>query len=323
MPQIAVILPAYNEEKTIAATINDFSAVLPEAEIWIINNRSEDQTESFAKEELLRLNCKGGIINEPRKGKGNAVRRAFQKIDADIYILSDADTTYPAADVHKLLEPIILNEADMAVGDRHSEGHYAKENKRELHNFGNRLVRHLVNKLFQANLTDILSGYRVFNRYFVKNYPILAEGFEIETEMTLHALDKRFRIIEIPINYKDRPAGSSSKLNTFSDGLKVLQTISKILRYYRPLLFFGTIASLIFVIGLCTGIPVLRDWISHHYIYHVPLAILATGLEIIAFVFFTIGLILDSITHLEKNNFELRLLQFNEKFTLQKNTTKK
>ncbi|MGD9661675.1 MAG: glycosyltransferase family 2 protein [Porticoccaceae bacterium] len=306
--QVAVVLPAYNEEQTIADTIEDFHASLPDAAIWVINNRSSDATENIALETLSKLECRGGVINEMRPGKGNAVRRAFMDIESDIYILADADMTYPAAQAHQLIAPVIAGEADIVVGDRHSSGHYAAENKRALHGFGNRLVRDLVNKLFAANLADIMSGYRVFTRRFVKSYPILVEGFEIETDMTLHALDKRFRIVEIPINYRDRPVGSFSKLNTFRDGARVLKTIGNILRYYRPLVFFGGGAILFAVLGLLAGIPVIKEWIIERYISHVPLAILATGLETVAIVLAAIGLILDSITHQDKRNFERELL---------------
>lgn len=306
--QIAVILPAYNEEQTIAATIEDFHRAVPEAAVWVINNRSSDATERLARETLVRLGCKGGVLREMRPGKGNAVRRAFLDIDADIYILADADLTYPASQARELMAPVLAGEADMVVGDRHSAGHYAEENKRALHGFGNSLVRELVNRLFGANLADIMSGYRVFNRRFVKSYPILVEGFEIETDVTLHALDKRLRIQEIPVNYRDRPEGSFSKLSTVRDGVKVLNTISTILRYYRPLAFFGGGALLLALLGLIAGIPVLDDWVRERYIHHVPLAILATGLEIVAIVLAAIGLILDSITHQDKRRFERELL---------------
>ncbi len=197
---------------------------------------------------------------------------------------------------------------DMVVGDRHSGGHYQKENKRPLHNIGNRLVQWLVNKLFKANLVDIMSGYRAFNKLFVKNYPILVEGFEIETDMTLHALDKRMRIIELPINYQDRPEGSFSKLNTVRDGMRVITTISSILRYYRPLVFFGVSAFILFVLGILAAVPVFHEWIETRYIQHVPLAILATGLEIVSILMIAVGLILDSISHQDKRNFERELL---------------
>ena len=308
MPKVVVVLPAYNEEQTISATIEDFCRYLPEADIWVVNNRSTDATESIARDTLSCLGVQGGVINEPRPGKGNAVRRAFIDIDADIYVLADADMTYPAAQVRNLIAPVLAGEADMVVGDRHSAGHYEAENKRALHGFGNRLVRDLVNKLFRANLVDIMSGYRVFSRRFVKNYPILAEGFEIETDMTLHALDKRFRIVEIPVEYQDRPDGSVSKLNTVRDGARVLSTIWNILRHYRPLFFFGGVAIVFAVLGLIAGMPVINDWVCDQYIHHVPLAILAIGLEIIAMVFTAIGLILDSIAHQDKRRFEHDLL---------------
>lgn len=305
---VAVILPAYNEEQTIAPTIEDFHGSLPEASIWVINNRSSDATEQIARETLSRLGCKGGVINERRTGKGNAVRRAFLDIDADIYILADADMTYPAAQARDLMAPVLAGEADMVVGDRHSAGHYAAENKRALHGFGNRLVRDLVNKLFHANLTDIMSGYRVFSRRFVKSYPILVEGFEIETDMTLHALDKRFRIVEIPVEYRDRPAGSFSKLNTIRDGARVLNTIGNILRYYRPLIFFWGAGILVALFSLLAGMPVINEWLQTGYVAHIPLAILASGLGIVSVVLVAIGFILDSITHQDKRRFERELL---------------
>lgn len=304
-----MILPAYNEEMTIAETIRAFHEQLPESEIWVINNNSSDNTENIAKETLKNLHAKGGVTTEKRQGKGYAVRRAFMDIDADIYVLSDADLTYPASQIHELLSPIQNGKADMVVGDRQSGGQYQKENKRPLHNFGNRLVQFLVNHLFDAQLTDIMSGYRVFNKIFVKNYPILVDGFEIETDMTLHALDKRFRIIEIPINYKDRPEGSFSKLNTFRDGFRVLGTISKIFRYYKPLFFFSLVAILSGTLGLAAAIPVFTDYITKGFIYHIPLAILATGLELVALIMIAVGLILDANAYYNKSNFERNLLK--------------
>ena len=308
--KIALILPAYNEELTIEATVRAFHVALPEAAIWVINNRSSDETENIAQTTLSSLGCLGGVLNESRKGKGNAVRRAFLEIDADLYVLADADLTYPADRVRDLLAPVVEGRADMVVGDRHSAGHYAAENKRALHGVGNRLVRSLVNSLFNAELADIMSGYRVFSRRFVKNYPILVEGFEIETDMTLHALDKRYRIIEIPIEYKDRPKGSVSKLNTFSDGARVLFVIMQILRYYKPVVFFGWLSMLFFLAGLMAAVPVIQDWIQYQYIRHVPLAILATGLEIVAASMFGVGLILDSIVYQKRLDNERQILNF-------------
>ncbi|MFA7383429.1 MAG: glycosyltransferase family 2 protein [Desulfurivibrionaceae bacterium] len=307
---VAVVLPAYNEELTIEATIRAFHHALPEAAIWVINNRSTDTTEAGARAALASLGCGGGVLNEPRKGKGNAVRRAFLELEADIYVLADADLTYPAERVRELMAPVIEGCADMVVGDRHSAGHYAAENKRPLHGFGNHLVRRLVNRLFNAELADIMSGYRVFSRRFVKNYPILVEGFEIETDLTLHALDKRFRIVEIPVEYRDRPEGSSSKLNTVSDGARVLFVIIQILRYYRPRVFFGALSFLFGLAGLFAAIPVIQDWLYYQYIYHVPLAILATGLEIVAVTTLGVGVILDSIVYQQRLEYERHLLNF-------------
>lgn len=306
--RIAVVLPAYNEELTIADTMRAFARHLPEASIYVINNNSKDRTAELAASTLQELGHSGAVIDEKRQGKGNALRRAFNAIDADIYVLADADMTYPAERARDLIAPILRNEADMVVGDRHSGGHYAKENTRSLHGFGNRLVQNTVNLLFNAKLVDIMSGYRVFSRQFVKNYPILVEGFQIETDMTLHALDKRFRIVEMSIEYKDRPEGSFSKLNTLSDGAKVLFTIAQILRYYRPLLFFGGLSLLFALVGLLAGVPVINDWIQFKFIYHVPLAILAAGLEIFAVVLLAIGLTLDSLSHTQRMQFERALL---------------
>lgn len=306
---VAVILPAYNEEITIEATIRAFHAELPHAYFCVVDNNSDDDTKHIARQTLESLECNGGVIFEGRKGKGNAIRRAFRDIQADVYVLADADLTYPADRVHDMIAPVLANTADLVVGDRHSGGHYEAENKRALHGLGNRLVRVLVNRLFDARLRDIMSGYRVFNRLFVKNYPILVEGFEIETDMTLHALDKRFRILEIPVEYKDRPAGSVSKLITLSDGLRVLFTIARILRYYRPLVFFGCASILLASAGFIAATPVFNDWITHRYVYHLPLAILATGLEIVAVTMIAIGLILDSISHQNKCLFESTILK--------------
>jgi len=312
--RVAVILPAYNEEQTVAATMAGFHAQLPAAFIVVINNNSKDNTRAVAERTLQELGAAGCVLDEPRPGKGNAVRRAFLEIDADIYVLADADQTYPPERVHDLIRPVLENRADMVVGDRHSDGHYARENSRLLHGFGNRLVQSLVNRLFRSQLVDIMSGYRVFNKLFVKNYPILVEGFQIETDMTLHALHKRFRIVEIAVEYRDRPAGSVSKLNTFSDGARVLFTIAQILRYYRPLTFFGSLSALFVLAGLVAALPVFDDWIRHQYIYHVPLAILASALEIVAIMLLGIGLMLDSIVHQQCMEYERHLANNYQRF---------
>lgn len=307
--QIAVILPAYNEELTIADTIRAFHKAMPNAPIYVIDNNSSDRTGELAKDLLVELNCKGRVLRELRQGKGNALRRAFLELDADVFLLSDADCTYPAERAMDMVRPILEGRTDMVVGDRLSDGHYERENKRPLHNFGNQLVQSLVNHLFNSRLVDIMSGYRAFSREFVKNYPILVEGFQVETDMTLHALHGRFRILELPVEYRDRPAGSFSKLNTFSDGMRVLTTIVQILRYYRPLMFWGGLALLTFIGGLIAGLPVLGDWLAYKHVYHIPLAILATGLEIVAMMMLAVGLILDSMVHFKRLEYERGLLQ--------------
>ena len=306
---IAIILPAYNEEQTIRDTIEAFHRALPQAALYVINNNSNDKTAAISQDALHEHHIGGAVIDESRQGKGNALRRAFQDIEADIYLLADADMTYPSEQALELLTPIRDNKADMVVGERFSKGQYSCKNKRPFHNFGNRLVQGAVNMLFASKLSDIMSGYRAFSRRFVKNYPILVEGFQIETDMTLHALHHRFRILEIPIAYRDRPVGSSSKLHTFSDGAKVIFTIAQILRYYRPLFFFSLLAALFAGCGFWAAIPVFRDWIEARFIFHVPLAILAAALEMVAIMLFGIGLLLDSQTYHQELIYQLHLLK--------------
>jgi glycosyltransferase involved in cell wall biosynthesis len=308
MPTLAIILPAYNEEATVAAVIRVFHETLPEAAIFVVDNNCTDATAQVAARELESLGCAGRVIGETRQGKGNAVRRAFLEVDADAYLLVDADLTYPASRARDLLAPVLEGRADMVVGDRRSGGDYARENKRRLHGFGNRLVGGLIKTFFRCEVRDTMSGYRALSRQFVKNYPILVERFELETDITLHALDKRFRILEMPVAYVDRPTGSESKLNTVVDGARVLFTILQILRYYRPLAFFSTLAAVSILLGLVAGFPVLDDWVRHRYIFHVPLAILAAALEILGALMVSVGLVLDSIAHQQRMSYELRLL---------------
>ncbi|GHA67920.1 glycosyl transferase [Formosimonas limnophila] len=306
--KIAVIIPAYNESVTIQAVLQEFYDELPMAQLVVINNNSSDDTAELACKKIAELNAAGQVITEIRQGKAMAVRRAFKEIEADVYVMVDADCTYPARHVHALISPIINGTADMVVGDRHSEGHYAKENKRSFHGFGNNLVKLLVNRLFNSKLNDIMSGYRAFSREFVKNYPIMVDGFQIETEVTLHALDKRFAISEVNIDYKDRPEGSFSKLNTFSDGFRVLATIFQIFRHYKPFVFFSFLSFLFVVASLMASIPVFEDWLKYQHIYHVPLAILSAGLGIVAMLLVGVGLILDAISHHQKFDFEHKLI---------------
>jgi glycosyltransferase involved in cell wall biosynthesis len=305
---IAIVLAAFNEEMTVAATIMAFHHGLPGASLVVVDNNSSDATRSRAREALAAIGPNGVLLSEPRQGKGNAIRHAFHRVAADVYVLADADMTYPGDRVLDLVRPIVNDEADMVVGDRLAHGRYAAENKRRFHGFGNRLILSIVNRLFRARLGDIMSGFRAVSGSFVAGYPILVSGFQLETDMTLHALDKRFRVLEVPIEYRDRPTGSVSKLRTFSDGRQVLSTIIRLVRFFRPLLFFGVLAVILGLAGFIAAIPVMTDWISFGYIYHIPLAILATGLEIVALLCFGIGLILDSVVHLEQRAYERDLM---------------
>jgi glycosyltransferase involved in cell wall biosynthesis len=299
--KIAVLIPCYNEELTIGKVINDFKRVLPEADIYVYDNNSKDKTSEIAKEN-------GAIVvKETRQGKGNVVRSMFRDIDADYYIMADGDDTYPAEFAMELLKPVIDNEADMVIGDRLSNGTYESENKRPFHNFGNQLVKSLIGKLFKNEINDIMTGFRAFNRYFVKTMPILSGGFEIETEMSIHALDKRFLLKEIPIDYRDRPEGSCSKLNTYRDGFRVVKTIVSLFKNYKPFLFFSWFSLIVLIIGLMVGIPVIAEFMETHYIKKVPSAVLASGLCIVSILFFTCGLILDTIAKNNALNYELYL----------------
>lgn len=305
-PTVAIILPAYNEELTISETVRAFHEELPLAGIYVVDNRSTDRTAQLAEKTLLDLGCPGAVLEELRPGKGMALRRAFHETDADLFVLADADMTYPATEVHRLLEPVRSGRADMAVGDRMTAGHYARENTRALHNLGNALVKRTINRLFHADLTDITSGYRVFSRQFVRHYPILARGFEVEADVTMHALHNGLRVVEVPVSYQERPLGSISKLRTVSDGARVLFTIAQIARFYRPLAFFSSVAALFVLAGLIAAIPVLADWFRYQFIHHVPLAILATGLCVSAMLCLGIGLVLDSVARNERLAFERR-----------------
>ncbi len=308
--KIAIILPAYNEEQTIEQSILDLYKELPEAYFVIVDNNSSDTTQEIALGILKEHNINGKVIFEPRQGKANAVRTAFLETDADIYIMSDADQTYPAEEVHTLIQEFELQGCDMLVGDRLTNGRYGKENKRRFHSTGNYLVLNLINFLFDSKLKDPMSGYRIFSRRFVKNYPVLSSGFELEIEMTLHALDKRFRMHEVPISYKDRPRGSFSKLNTLRDGYKVVNRILWIFKDYKPMHFFGFFSLVCAGMSLSAGIPPITDYIQFKYVYHVPLAVLATGLMLLSWLNIGIGLILHTVSKIQRTNFELSLLRF-------------
>ena len=304
--KIAVLIPCYNEELTVRKVVEDFKNELPEADIYVYNNNSTDKTVEYAKEA-------GAIIkNEYKQGKGNVVKTMFEEVEADIYVLVDGDDTYPASKVHELIKEVAKGKADMVVGDRLSNGTYKKENKRPFHNFGNSLVKTAINLSFGSNLKDIMSGYRVFNKKMVKNLPITTKKFEVETEMTLQALDKNFTIKEIPIEYKDRPKGSSSKLNTVSDGIKVMKEIVRLFKDYKPLKFFLIIAFILFILGVIVGSPVIIEYFKTRYITKVPSAILATGFILLAVIFGQCGVILDTYVKRNKESYRLNILRYTQ-----------
>jgi len=308
--KISIMIPCYNEEKTIKKVIDDFRRELKDSYIYVYDNNSTDKTYNIVSD-ISQIDEKVFIKKELYQGKGNVLRRMFQDIDSDIYILVDGDDTYPAEFVHQMIELIIKREADMVIGDRLSNGSYIKENKRIFHDFGNKLVRYLINKLFRANLKDIMSGYRVFNKDFVKNIAILSDGFEVETEITISSLDKKFLLKEIPIQYRDRPEGSYSKLNTFSDGLKVLKTIFWLFKDYKPLMFFTIFSCIFFILSLFIGLPVIHEFIETNYVTKIPSAILAVGLMLISIIALFSGFILDTIIKHQKENYEINVKRFN------------
>lgn len=314
--KVAVLIPCYNEALTIKKVINDFQKELPEADIYVYDNNSTDDTYQIALNE--------GVIvrKEPRQGKGNVIRQMFFDIDADYYLMVDGDDTYPAEAAHELLKALKENRADMVIGDRLSNGTYFEENKRAFHDVGNNLVKNTINRLYKANIKDVMTGYRGFNKLFVKSFPVMSSGFQIETEFTIHALDKRFKLVEIPIDYRDRPEGSESKLNTVSDGIKVLLTIVKMCKDYKPMLFFSIFTVFFFLLGLITGIPVISEFIKTGFITKLPSSVLATGLMTLALLLLITGLILDTVVTNAKKDYELNLYHVYNEISNKKDTTK-
>ena len=304
--KIAVLVHCYNEELTIGKVVDDFKRELPEADIYVFDNNSKDNTSKIAKE-------KGAIVvKEYRQGKGNVVRSMFRDVDADIYIMVDGDDTYPAESARDMIQPIIDGKADMVIGDRLSNGTYFQENKRPFHDFGNNLVKGLIGLLFKNEIKDIMTGYRAFNRYFVKTMPVLSDGFQIETEMSIHALDKKFLLKEIPIDYRDRPEGSESKLNTFKDGYRVLSALGSLFKNYKPMAFFGVVSIICFVLGMMVGIPVVVEFMKTDFVTKVPSAILAVGLVVVSMLALVCGFILDTIVKNNRMNYELYLTRYKD-----------
>lgn len=295
---IAVLIPCYNESATIEKVVKDYKEALPEADIYVYDNNSTDKTDEIARKA-------GAIVRyEHRQGKGNVIRTMFREIEADCYLMIDGDDTYPAENAREMCEQVLEEGVDMVIGDRLSST-YFKENKRPFHNMGNSMVRWLINKLFSANVKDIMTGYRAFSKNFVKHFPVLSKGFEIETEMTIHALDKNFYIKEIPVQYRDRPDGSVSKLNTYSDGFKVLLTIARLFRDYKPFLFFSVISSLFFLIAIGLFLPVLIDYLQTGLVPRFPTLIVSGLLALLGFMFYFIGIVLEVIAKKHRQLFEI------------------
>ena len=296
---IAVLIPCYNEAKTIGKVVDDFRKALPDAGIYVYNNASTDDTAEIAARH-------GATVRfEPRRGKGNVVRQMFRDIDADCYLIVDGDDTYPAEAAQSLCDPILQQRADMVVGDRLSNGTYAAENNRAMHGFGNNLVRAMIRWIYGYSFNDVMTGYRAMSRAFVKTLPVLSEGFQIETEISIHAVDRRWRILEVPIVYRDRPEGSESKLSTVSDGIKVIIAIASLFKNYRPLKFFTLVSAVFLICALILGIPVISEWIATGLVPRFPTAILAAALATICILLFATGLILDSLAKADKRQWEL------------------
>lgn len=300
--KIAILIPCYNESKTIKKVVKDYKKVLPKSDIYVYDNNSTDGSDEIARKA-------GAIVKyEHKQGKGNVIRTMFKDIDADCYLIVDGDDTYPKENAREMCEYILNKEADMVIGDRLSST-YFKENKRLFHNFGNRLVRLLINKLFDNSIKDIMTGYRAFSYDFVKTFPVLSKKFEIETEMTIHALDKNFLIKEIPIQYRDRPKGSVSKLSTYSDGFKVLKTIGKLFKEYKPAIFFGLVGFLFLIISFVFGTPVFIEYFKTGLVPRFPTLIFSGFMLMISILMFVCGIILEVVTNKHRQLFELLLIK--------------
>ena len=299
--KIAVLIPCYNESKTIKKVVEDYKKALPEADIYVYDNNSSDHTDEIARKA-------GAIVKyEYRQGKGNVIRSMFKDIDADCYLMIDGDDTYPAENAKEMCDLILEKKADMVIGDRLSSTYFT-ENKRPFHNFGNRLVRGLINFLFESDVRDIMTGYRAFSYEFVKTFPVLSKGFEIETEMTIHALDKNFLLKEVKVGYRDRPAGSVSKLNTYRDGFRVLKTIGRLFKEYKPTIFFSLLSLLFLIISFVFGIPVFAEYFKTGLVPRYPTLIFSGFMLMIAIILFACGLILEVVVKKHRQLFELMLI---------------
>lgn len=305
MDKIAVLIPCYNEGKTVEKVVTDFKRVLPEAVVYVYDNNSTDNTAELARRA-------GAVVrHEYQQGKGNVIRRMFREIDAECYIMTDGDDTYPAEFAREMADKVLRKHVDMVVGDRLSST-YFEENKRPFHNMGNSIVRKAINVLFKSEIKDIMTGYRAFSYQFVKSFPVLSQGFEIETEMSIHAIDKNMYIENVVIDYRDRPEGSESKLNTYSDGIKVLLTIFRLYRNYKPINFFSVIALLLTLIAAIFFVPILVTYARTGLVPDFPTLIVCGFVEMAALMALFAGVILQSLRQKDRQQFEMNLIRISE-----------
>lgn len=311
MDKIAVLIPCYNESKTIEKVVTDFKRELPEATIYVYDNNSTDGTDKIAE-------AAGAVVRyEYQQGKGNVIRRMFRDIDAECYIMTDGDDTYPAEYAREMADKVLYRNVDMVVGDRLSST-YFEENKRPFHNFGNSIVRNSINSLFKSDIKDIMTGYRAFSYMFVKTFPVLSKGFEIETEMSIHAVDKNLFVENVVIDYRDRPEGSESKLNTYSDGFKVLKTIFRLFKNYKPMQFFSLLALVLAVISVAFFAPVFITFLKTGVVDKMPTLIVSGFTMLAAIQSLFSGLILATITQKNRQDFEMQLMNMESTFESKK-----
>lgn len=312
MDKIAVLIPCYNESRTIKKVIEDFRSALPEAVIYVYDNNSSDDTAAIAEQA-------GAVVrHEYMQGKGNVIRRMFREIDAEVYIMTDGDDTYPAEYAKEMADKVLERNVDMVVGDRLSSTYFT-ENKRPFHNAGNSIVRASINHLFKNDIKDVMTGYRAFSYNFVKTFPVLSQGFEIETEMTIHAVDKKMSVENVIIEYRDRPDGSESKLNTYSDGFKVLKTIARLYKNYKPRQFFSLLSALLIILALVFFVPVFVTYMQTGLVPKIPTLVVCGFVMLGAIQSYFSGLILSTIIQKNKQDFEFRLIQVQDKFNMLKN----
>lgn len=311
MDRIAVLIPCYNEEKTIEKVVTDYRRVLPEAVIYVYDNNSKDHTVECAERA-------GAVVRrEHQQGKGNVMRRMFREIDAEVYLMVDGDDTYPAEYASEMTRLVLEEQADMVIGDRLSAT-YFQENKRPFHNMGNKLVRQGINMMFQADIRDIMTGYRAMSYQFVKTFPVLSKGFEIETEMTIHAVDKNMAIRNVIVDYRDRPEGSESKLNTYQDGIKVLKTMGKLFVHYKPFLFYSMIALFLSILSIAFVTPVLVNYFQTGLVERFPTLIVCCFAFLAALLSLFCGCILSRLNTQFRQNFEMQLIQTDQAWKQQK-----